>query len=155
MIQRIQTLFLSIALALIVLMLVFPLAQFVDANHISYKLMYNGLFQFTEKSVVLVQYNYFVSTFIIIAVLLLLISIFLFKKRLLQIRICWVSILALAIIATTEYIVYNSIVGKGQFNTHALSLTAIMPVLSVILTYLAIRAIKKDDDLVKSVDRLR
>lgn len=155
MIQRIQTLFLSIALALLVLMLVFPLAQFVDVNHISYKLVYNGLFQITEKSVVLVQFSYIISVFIVAAILLLLSAIFLFKKRVLQIRICWFSILVLAVIATTEYILYNSIVGKGQFNSHALSLTAIMPVLSVILTYLAIRAIKKDDDLVKSVDRLR
>jgi len=155
MIQRIQSVFLIIALALIALMFAFPLAQFSGSNQIFYKLMHNGLYQISDKSFILVQFKYFLSVFIGLAELLLLISIFLFKNRLIQIRICWFSILVLAVVATLEFILYNSILGKGQFSSHALTWTAIMPVFSVILTYLAIRAIKKDDDLVKSVDRLR
>ena len=86
-----------------------------------------------------------------------LIAIFIYKNRSLQIKLCKLNILliALQIAAVVMYsdVVRNAIdvedtVIKFQF-------AAFIPVISLILTYLAIRLIKKDEKLVRAADRLR
>ena len=81
-------------------------------------------------------------------------TIFLFKKRFLQIRICGLNIGLLA--GLTGLILYTlHSLGKNIEGTLNYSISMFLPILGIILTILAIRAIGRDEALIKSVDRLR
>ncbi|MEJ6736183.1 MAG: DUF4293 domain-containing protein [Flavobacteriales bacterium] len=85
--------------------------------------------------------------------------IVIFKNRSLQIKLGKLNILLISL--EIAAIVMYSDLTKSAIGTNpeevivSLKLGVIIPVLSLILTYLAIRFIKKDEALVKSADRLR
>lgn len=81
-------------------------------------------------------------------------TIFLFKNRMLQIRMTvFNSILLIGYYLT--FIVFMFILNSRMNASFHLSLGLCLPLVAVILNYLAIRAIGKDEVLVKAVDRLR
>ncbi|MBR2492659.1 MAG: DUF4293 domain-containing protein [Paludibacteraceae bacterium] len=86
------------------------------------------------------------------------VSIFLFKKRILQMRVNSFNIILMIfqIISMVAYFFYfkSNYTVEEILPTHILGVFAI-PFINIILTYLAIRAIGKDEALVRSLDRLR
>lgn len=152
MLQRIQTVYLLIIVALTVAMLFLPLAvlqsgdQFMtfDATGISTMA--------AQPELVYPTWGLFVLTAVI--ALVALITIFLFKKRMLQIRLCiFNGLLMLGMYAMFAFFVWNL---KGQMDvvmTFKFALS--FPFISLILDYLAIRNIGADEALVRSLDRLR
>lgn len=87
--------------------------------------------------------------------ILSLITIFLFKKRMLQIRLCiFNGILMLGFYALFGFFVW---ILKDQLAGAALSVKIALsfPIIALILDYLAIRNIGADEALVRSLDRLR
>jgi Domain of unknown function (DUF4293) len=88
------------------------------------------------------------------------ISIFLFKNRINQIRLSWVSVLAsLALLGMSifETKTQTDLVQKAAYaGTFSPSFIAYIPmVLAITFGWLAIRNIRKDELLVRSADRLR
>lgn len=89
-----------------------------------------------------------------------LLSIFLFRKRMLQIRLCAVNIVLLLGLQ-----VMLPLLGRALRATHFVEnadglmqqwhLPAVFPLVGAILTFLALRAIGRDEALVRSLDRLR
>ena len=82
---------------------------------------------------------------------LALITIFLFKKRTLQLRLCVLGIFLEALLIFLYYREVQNFV-KGQ-STY--SLTAILHSIIVLAFFLAARAISKDEKMIKNSDRLR
>ena len=94
------------------------------------------------------------SPFIILIIVLSVITILLFKKRNLQLVLGKLLILlVIAFIVVSGSFVYtlmtkyNSVIIPG--------FKMVIPLLQLILSVLAYRGIRKDDNLVKSYDRLR
>jgi hypothetical protein len=87
-----------------------------------------------------------------------LVSIFMFKKRILQMRLNSFNIVLMLfqIISMIAYFFYfkSNAVAEEVLPSHIL-LPFALPIINIILTYLAIRAIGKDEALVRSLDRLR
>jgi hypothetical protein len=80
-------------------------------------------------------------------------TIFLFKKRMLQIRLTIFStILLIGYYATLVTFIFML---KEESMTFSPSWTVCLPLVAIILNWLAIRAIGKDEVLVKAYDRLR
>jgi hypothetical protein len=94
----------------------------------------------------------------VIVPIVALVSIFMFKKRILQMRLNSFNIVLMLfqIIAMVAYFFYfkSNAVAEEALPTH-ISLPFALPIINIILTYLAIRAIGKDEALVRSLDRLR
>lgn len=85
---------------------------------------------------------------------LALITIFLFKNRKLQFVLNRFNILFHLILL--GIFVYRMLNLPGEVDTISeKGIGVILPIISIVLLVLANRAIKKDEDLVKSVDRLR
>ena len=80
---------------------------------------------------------------------LALINIFLFKKRILQLRLCVLGILLEAVLIFLYYREVSTFV-QGTY-----SLTAILHSVIVLAFFLAARAINKDSKLLKESNRLR
>ena len=149
MIQRIQSVYLLIITVLVVLTMSFPIGHFYTENAI-----------WEMGSLTLVSPDGVINygpwpLFLILQVVaaLAFITIFLFKKRMAQVRITKFSMILLV----GYYVLFASYVW-GAYRTlgsFVPSWTVCLPFISLVLGYLAIRAIMKDENLVKSYDRLR
>jgi hypothetical protein len=82
-----------------------------------------------------------------------LISIFLFKNRKLQFVLGRINILLNFILLGV--FVYWSLTVSGETSVSEKGIGMIIPVISIVLLVMANKAIRKDENLVKSVDRLR
>ena len=93
-----------------------------------------------------------------IAPVVALVSIFMFKKRILQMRLNSFNIILMVfqIISMLGYFFYNKSNGIVEnIIPSQILMPFALPFINIILTYLAIRAIGKDEALVRSLDRLR
>ena len=157
MLQRIQSLFLALVVILGVVASFIPVLNFINGDT-AYAMNLYKTISLTEPSSI-VSKNMGVGVLQGVILLLSLVIIFLFKNRSLQMKLAKLNILliALEIAAIVMYIdtARNAINDSAEAIAIGVKFGAIIPVLSLILTYLAIRFIKKDDDLVRSADRLR
>lgn len=155
MIQRIQSLYLFIAALLTGLMLALPLGSFLGGA----EEMTLTAFGFKDAaSGGLILSGYALTATVIAASVLALTTIFLFKRRMVQFRLCVVEMVLLTGVVLFEiYYIWGAVRSLSAFDTSAwkLSLAAFFPLLSMIFTYFALRGIKKDILLVKSLDRIR
>jgi hypothetical protein len=154
MIQRVQSLFLLLTILLSVLFPVGVIIRFSEgANEIF--LRYDGISKAAQGTDAESLKQIFPLTVLMLIIpFLSMIIIFLYKKRKLQMRlIVFLIILIVAeIIALGYYVFYIA----GSFNAElTFGIKLIIPALMLISSLLAYRFIKKDEDLVRSYDRLR
>jgi hypothetical protein len=154
MIQRKQSLFLFFALALWGVIYFFPVASVFDVNSV-YILKADGLYSQKEGTSEIFSNAY---PFLIIYILIMLLQIIvfsLFKKRGVQMRLCLVlAILQAAFLMLAFYYVYQALHDAGQSSV-SWGFSALLPICSAILNLLAYRYIHKDEEIVKSIDRIR
>ena len=143
MIQRIQTIYLLLAAASSLSLLALPFAS--SSENISASALF-------ADSTYNLQDNIALLVLFALGGALALIAIFLFKNRKLQIKIGQSVILLLAIgVGVTAYLWFSD----GTMDKATLGLGMFAPLSGFIFTFLAIRAIRKDEKLVRSADRLR
>jgi glucan phosphoethanolaminetransferase (alkaline phosphatase superfamily) len=150
MIQRIQSLYLLLTTLLPLLFLKGEILSFSDQSGSEINVTLSGIYRSSE----LVGSSWAVTVVIVIIAIFSAVIIGLFKKRELQLKLSGILVslvlafvVVLAIYAYSLSVKYNAEI-KPVF-------TMAVPVLQLIFSYLAYRGIKKDDDLVKSYDRLR
>ena len=90
---------------------------------------------------------------IAVSVILALIAIFSFKNRKLQFVINRLNIVSNFVLLGV--FVYRSLTLSGETLVSEKGIGVLFPIISIVFLVLANRAIKRDEDLVKSVDRLR
>ena len=152
MIQRIQTLYLLLATAMMSLTLFLPLATIVyGGNELILKAFtLNGL-EGVEGTLPV-----YLGAFLAVTTALLLAIIFIYKKRLVQIRLCVSAIVLLlgsaTLIGLYCYRLCDILTGDLVFT---LGFASLMPVVAIIPVVLAIRGIARDEALVRSLDRIR
>ena len=152
MIQRIQTLYLLLASAFMSLTLFMPIATFVVDDQ-TYELT-----AFLLTCGDMSQSTIWLGIILAIATALPLITIFLFKKRTLQIRLCAVEVVLLigSLVLVALYYWLTSRLFEGLVIEHRqFGWAAPMPIVAIVLSYLASRAIFKDEVLVRSLNRIR
>jgi hypothetical protein len=114
------------------------------------------VFQLWENSqgeAVYAQDDNMVFILFLISALISLVTIFLFKNRKLQFVLGRLNILLNFILL--GLFVYWSLMVPGESNISEKGIGMLIPIISIVFLVLANKAIKKDEDLVKSVDRLR
>jgi hypothetical protein len=137
MIQRIQTVYLLVALVILgALPFVFPLFTMSDGKE----------FRFMNDSFYTVLFG--------LSTTLTLISIMYFKKRQHQFVLNRLTIILNLILL--GLFVYRSLNLSGEaVQVSEKGIGMFLPIVAIVFLALANRAIKKDEDLVKSADRLR
>lgn len=153
MIQRIQTVYLLLIVALTVATLFLPLAllqigdQFFSFDATGLNTMV------AQPELVYPTWGLLVLTAAI--ALIALFTIFLFRKRVLQIRLCiFNALLMLGFYGLFAFFAW-SIDGQMEITSMAMKIALSFPLISLILCYLAIRNIGADEALVRSLERLR
>lgn len=154
MIQRIQSLYLLIAAALAAVTLFVPLALFADNG--SEVVM--TAFALRDSEGTVVQTTIYMGILLSLSALLPLVTIFLFRRRMLQVRLCIVGIVVLlgSLVMTGIYCYLGmSAVASQPFGAGNLRPALALPLVAIIFMLLAARAIFKDELLVRSLDRIR
>jgi len=136
MIQRIQTIYLLITAGISAgLIFVFD------------------LWKTNEGEVVYAQDNVFYLSLFLLSAILSLVSIFRYKNRKSQFVLGRLNIILNFILL--GIFVYQSLNLSGETEVSEKGIGVLLPVFSIVFLVLANKAIKRDEDLVKSVDRLR
>lgn len=155
MIQRIQTLYLLGVVVLTTLMMYLPLAEFLCGAE-TFNLYGYGLRSVATGE--MYKSTIFLAIMLVATALLPLVNIFLYKRRMTQIRYCIVEFVLLVgsvlMLALHYFLFYRAF---ADFDFHALSVkvTMLLPIAALFLNYLAMKAIAADEALVRSVDRIR
>ena len=152
MIQRIQTVFLLGTVVSLVIMIFLPLAEILTNEGIYYTAYSSGI----EKEGGEVVYPTLpVLILVVVIAVMSLINIFLFRNRKLQIRLSvYGIILSFGIIGLLYY--YRVVLFREiDVDSYWLKLPLILPLAAIIFTYLAFRGIRKDEILIRSIDKLR
>ena len=136
MIQRQQTLWLLLSAAAGILTFMFPFAT-------GEKLSKTGVAQLNAGK------DFFILLLTIASIGLASVTIFLYKDRKLQIKLC---LLGLLVSGVTLFLY---IMGMKKMLSTTPALWAILPVAAIVGYFMAFRNIRKDEKLVKSLDKLR
>lgn len=183
MIQRIQSFYLVLTVVCMILMFKFPIATYttstvngdisaalqltstksvVAENAIDYHFVGDDMVKFGGKWVL--------TVLAILTGVIALVSLFLFKNRVLQMRVvAFAFLFNVVMIFLIFFWAINGTGGNGgylnalratglmgnEITTNMLTPGTIAPIISVILFFLAQRAIKKDEMKVRAADRLR
>ena len=149
MIQRIQSVYLLVVTILMVICMCSPIGSIItNANEISE--LGNLCITFPDGTKDYSTWALFVILLVVAA--LSFVTIFLFKKRMLQIRLTIFSSVVLIgyYLALVAYLFM-----LAEDTTFSASWTICLPFAALILNWLAIRGIGADEALVKAYDRLR
>jgi glucan phosphoethanolaminetransferase (alkaline phosphatase superfamily) len=151
MIQRIQTIYLLLTILLAVLFLSGDIIHFQNGNAISLA----GISTLQTENLSAPQLSTWpLTVFSVLVPLIALITIFLFRNRPLQMK--FTLFLILMIIFLIGAVIYFTLAVNKTFRTDLQpGIKLVIPVAMLILSALAYRSIKKDQELVKSYDRLR
>ena len=155
MIQRIQSLYLVAVVALMATALFTPLAYFAAGSNV-YELFAFELV--SQADAAASQSTMYMGVVVALATIIPLITIFLYKNRMLQIRLCAVELVLLLgaqVFMALYYYLSNRMFEQLEFHTQGIRIAIIFPFVAIILDYLALRAIFKDEMLVRSLDRIR
>ncbi len=149
MIQRIQSVYLLIVAVFAVLTMSFPVGHFYTENAV----WEMGSLTLVSPGGVIDHTPWPLFLVLQLVAALALITIFLYKKRMVQIRItklCMVLLIGYYVLFPSY--VWGAFRSLGSFVP---TWTICLPFVALVLAYLAVHAITKDENLVKSYDRLR
>lgn len=143
MIQRIQTIYLLLT-SVVSGGLIFIFNLWISTGE---KIFVVDLFSNKLISLQFIPIMFFISS------ILAVVNIFIFNNRKLQFVIG--RVLILINLFLLGLLIYQSLMISGETSVSEKGIGMFLPILAILLLVLANKAIKKDEDLVKSVDRLR
>ena len=172
MLQRTQTLWLLLVVVCGILQCCFPLITLDNMQSglslgsvCQYQIGITGLEQTYQNGVELDEYvpvegmtNWGLLIISIAIPLIAFVTIFLYKNRIIQARLCVINIILMlgyyALLIWYTWLALNmpEIVHATSFNVEV---PACLPLVSLVLTFMALRGILKDEALVRSMDRIR
>lgn len=149
MIQRKQTAFLALAALFLILLFIFPVYGFEkDGQKVPFYIY--GLGQIAPDFFVLIAFNVF-SIFLLITI------IFRYKKRTQQLFLCKIATVMLTGFIVSVFYFAEDAKSLPELAGYVSEIRPMMvaPLAALVLVILANRAIKQDEELVRSADRLR
>lgn len=157
MIQRIQTVWLLLAAICLFALFLFPYWQFADSSGMGHALKVTGAYGTVDGQAVRQEAYWLQMIAVIIVGLFPLYIIFQYKQRKLQRQLILVEVLAVILLA-----VWFNFNAKGALAAYGLEFSPqnigvgffILPLVLIFL-FMASAAIKKDEKLIRSADRLR
>lgn len=156
MIQRVQSVYLLLVTVLMSLFLVKSYAE-IDLGNSEVIQCYTYAVQkyLDGEKTELIKRTLPLMVLVLLTGIMSFFNIFLYQKRVFQIRVCLLTAILLIVQLGLVYLSYASL--KSEYGRLAISFNfaAIYPVLSIILIIMSYRAISHDETLVKSYNRIR
>ena len=152
MIQRIQSVYLLLVTILLVVAICLPVGQYIGTDGVTTHIfkplgvtLANGTFQSTWG----------LFGILLLSAIIAFCTIFLFRNRMLQVRMTIFSSLLLIGYYIAFFVFMFMLKNDLDAMNFQLGWALCLPVICIILNYLAVRAIYRDELMVKAADRLR
>jgi hypothetical protein len=132
-----------------------PLVEIVDTGKTFYQFDLTGIYEGMGNTAKKIESVLPLRFLVIVTTALSLITIFFYKRRILQLRICIFNLLLL--IGFYGLFLFYFFHMKNQLDVSVtdLKITIVFPMIAFILVFLATRGIRKDELLVRSYNRIR
>lgn len=156
MIQRVQSVYLLLVTILMCFLLIRPYAELTlaDDQHLTFRTHVIKT-DSNKDNITIYKYTIPVVLLVLITGFLSFGNIFLYNKRIVQLRVCLVNAIVLITMLIIMFIYYNSAKSSLTVVHHAFKIPAIFPLLGLIFTLMAYRSIHSDEQLVNSYKRIR
>lgn len=153
MIQRIQSIYLLLSTVLIAIATALPLMSFISMIDTCTLSAFSLVATNAAGELSMVRL-WSLGILFCVTALLTFVVIFLFKKRKLQIKLThYAFIMKIAILAVVAFYTFQlQVADESKFSPE---LGLLFVPIAMVLDWLAIKAIRKDEDLVRSIDRIR
>lgn len=157
MIQRIQSVWLFLAAVVVFALFLFPYMQYADSSGAGYALKVSGVYGNVDGQPTQLQGAWLLLTATILIGLFPLYIVFLFRDRKKQIRMAYLSILSVVLLGAWFYFNMDAVLNAESltFSLQYIGVGFFLLPIAIILLLMAISAIKKDEKLIRSADRLR
>jgi len=155
MLQRIQSIYLLLAGLALLSLFLFPLVHNVYVNNKPVTIMVTGVFQDVNGRQEHTEFFVALAVATGIIAFLPIIIIFLFKSRKQQVALCYSVMLVIIGYSFWMAQTAKKVMGEIQIDTHNWGIGLFLSSISLLFILLAIKAIQRDEKLVKSADRLR
>ena len=153
MIQRIQSLYLLLA-ALLTGSLFFINLVNIYGIAGDFALLFYGIVNVGATQTETIVFLFPLALLMVATFFSIFISIFLYRKRVLQIRLCGINMGLLT--GLVVMIIYLGVSAAKKWEMdYSFSFAIVFPIIAIVLIYLSLRAIGKDEALVRSIDRIR
>jgi hypothetical protein len=157
MIQRIQSLFLFLAAVAGVLFFFLPIGYYYHELHGNYRFFVTGVQCMDPVPAVVFPFWFSIPLAVIsgAAVIFSGLTIFFYKKRVMQIRLVAVNVFLEIILIILVFFFYIGKIEKLTQIEVSYQAGIFMPLVALVFLILANRFIRKDEALVKAADRIR
>lgn len=157
MIQRIQTVYLAIAAILLAVVFFFPIITYINEGQIWLEVYLKGFKDNSSPALGLSNLMLLPLQLLnLIAMLMAVFSIFLYKNRKMQMRMARLGIVMVLVVVALIFFYFGNTLAKVTSTVPDFNHTGIYLILvSLVMFVLANRSIQKDDKLVRAADRLR
>ncbi len=156
MIQRVQSVYLLLVTVLMSFFLIRPYAfiRLTDGqilNFSAHKIEYS----LNGESTSVYKKTIPIVVLVLITGLISLVNIFLFHRRILQMRICLLNGALIVLLLVIMLIYYSSAMHAHDLAHHTWRLAAVFPIIALVIDVMAYRSIQSDEMLVNSYNRIR
>jgi hypothetical protein len=157
MIQRIQTIYLLLALACMACIFAFNIASFQDSNAVMYEIDLYKIHSITDEVTLDVQNDMPAVILITSAIGLLLFTVLRYRNRGRQTQFARMSYILILLSVASMWWIINTNYWASTYAGYGFNYSVgfYLPFAAIAFTWLANRSIKQDEDLVRSLDRLR
>ncbi len=155
MLQRIQSIYLLIASLALFALFLFPLVHNVYFNGRPVTVMATGIYEDVNGKQAHTQFFTTETAITAIVAILPIALVFLYKNRKQQIYLGYLTMVIVIAYSFWLSRVVKIIMGDATINTQNGGIGLLLSSISLVFILLAIKAIQRDEKLVKSADRLR
>jgi hypothetical protein len=148
MIQRIQSVYLLLVAVLMAAAAFSPLFELTGKETVASSSL--GI-----QPLIVQHPTWVVVSLAVLSALLALVNIFLYKKRKLQMKVGTLTSLLILFFYVAVFIYFSDCTAKDELVFSSFQFGIFLPLIALVLNVLAILKIKKDENLVKSSDRIR
>jgi hypothetical protein len=154
MIQRIQTIYLFVAALLMFSLFFLPFVEIIDASHQYYLYNLHGIYEGMGETAKMIESVLPLRFLVFVTASLSFFIIFLYKRRILQIRLCIFNIILHLGFYALFYFYLHYTSREMEAETFY-KLPVVFPAVAIVFLYMAIRNIGKDEVIVRSYNRIR
>jgi hypothetical protein len=154
MVQRIQSVYLFLAAVIYFFMLGRPIAELQIDDTLFLQFYHLKIIPASDTAFQAIS-TWPVSVLIFTIMGISFINIFLYRKRILQIRLCVFNIILMFGLVGLIYFFTKYTLNDLNGITSVFLWPIVVPFISIVLTYMALKGIQKDEALIRSYNRIR
>jgi len=155
MIQRIQTLYLFLALVASILLFFFPFANLYSASLVNYDFSVLALEKISPLGNELILRPILLMALLSVVIVLVIASILMFKNRVQQMRVVAISFFVNAILLISIYFFTDKFASTYDATVNYKNFGMLLPIFNIVMFLLANKAIKSDEIKVRKSQRIR